>query len=280
MIYLVPQFGLSNRLRSIVSAYSLSQKTNQKLCIIWEKNKDFDFEFNKFFKEIPSVQFCDKHFLLHIFKNNQNIIPIPFNRVRLVVFFFVKKVILRFIEEFNDELVLNKRFDNYFWELRKKNLYIRTCYDFYGEECNSRLYNQLFKLTDSLQQKVNQYILTHFQNKNVIGLHIRRTDNFESIKYSTDDLFIQQIKNFNSPNTFFYLATDDIFVLYNMKRYFNNNMLYQYEKTWDRISIEGINCAIIDLWLLKNTRFILGSYWSSYSKLAAVLGNIELKYVM
>ena len=47
----------------------------------------------------------------------------------------------------------------------------------------------------------------------------------------------------------------------------------------DRISLEGMKFAMVDLFCLSKTRKIIGNVASSYSQIAAEIGGIEIEYV-
>lgn len=47
----------------------------------------------------------------------------------------------------------------------------------------------------------------------------------------------------------------------------------------NRDSLEGMIGAVVDLWSLSRTKKIWGSYYSSYSEMAAILGNINLEII-
>ena len=46
----------------------------------------------------------------------------------------------------------------------------------------------------------------------------------------------------------------------------------------DRISLEGMKFAMVDLFCLSKTRKIIGNVASSYSQIAAEIGGIEIEY--
>ena len=46
-----------------------------------------------------------------------------------------------------------------------------------------------------------------------------------------------------------------------------------------RDSLDGMKMAVAELFALSRTSKIIGSYYSSYSQIAAELGNIAIEYV-
>ena len=114
-------------------------------------------------------------------------------------------------------------------------------------------------------------------NHNVIGIHIRRTDNKQSIRFSPTNLFYEAIDKEleRNPNQSFYLATDDpkeekSFILKYGER------IISYKKgSLDRNNPNAIHDALIDLYHLSQCGKIFGSYYSSFSDVAALWGGID-----
>jgi hypothetical protein len=66
--------------------------------------------------------------------------------------------------------------------------------------------------------------------------------------------------------------TYDIFI----KKY-GDKITYVKRDVFDR-SVDQQRYALIDMILLSRTKYILGSYWSSFTELAQRLGNSKVKY--
>jgi hypothetical protein len=81
------------------------------------------------------------------------------------------------------------------------------------------------------------------------------------------------------PASTFYLATDDPEVKNTFRREFGAR-LYSGDIRMARTTKEGMQDALVELYTLSGTSQILGSYWSSYSKVAAELGGIPLTRVV
>ena len=113
--------------------------------------------------------------------------------------------------------------------------------------------------------------------KNTIGIHIRRTDNLESIQHSPIKKFIDYIYTAirNNDNQKFYLATDDLSVKEEFIKLFGDKIITM-DCVLRRDSEEGIKSALLELYILSSCSKIIGSYYSSYSELAAQIGNIPL----
>lgn len=114
--------------------------------------------------------------------------------------------------------------------------------------------------------------------ENSIGLHIRRTDNKESIRCSTDALFFNVIDQTlrNDPSVKFYLATDSQETKRIFQEKYPQNIVVNPAKA-ARDTKDGIITAMVEMILLSRTKKIFGSYYSSYSEAAALLGNVPLQ---
>ncbi len=108
------------------------------------------------------------------------------------------------------------------------------------------------------------------------GLHIRRTDNVKAIASSPTEQFVKLVDERirNNPNFSFFLATDcpDTQKLF-ADRY--QDRVFIRQKQFGRSTIEGIQSALIDLYLLSRCCEVFGSHYSSFSHTAAEIGNIR-----
>lgn len=80
------------------------------------------------------------------------------------------------------------------------------------------------------------------------------------------------------PAANFFLATDEIDFRRCLVKRYGNRIIYR-ENVLNRTSVEGMIDGAIDLYCLAATSRIIGSYWSSYSEIAAELGGISLEIV-
>ena len=109
-----------------------------------------------------------------------------------------------------------------------------------------------------------------------IGVHIRRTDNIPAIdKSSTDNFILSMKKELEAdPEAMFYLATDDLSEEDKLRREFPGKIISNLERDLSRNSIAGIRDAMVDLYCLASTRKIIGSYFSSFTDIAADMHQI------
>lgn len=141
---------------------------------------------------------------------------------------------------------------------------------------SASFYRYIFQPTAEIQSAVSERILQ--LDEHGIGIHIRRTDNKESIHYSTDDMFISEMDRIitDEPATKFYLATDSEITKQTFKKRYGDHLLMSPNKA-RRDTLDGIKDAAIELFTLANTKAILGSYYSSFSEAASLLGNTSLR---
>lgn len=143
--------------------------------------------------------------------------------------------------------------------------------------CSHYHLKDLFVPQLDIQQKITE-IISRFSSY-TIGVHIRRTDNRESIKRSPIEAFTHSLTTEieQNPSVMFYLASDDEDVKQMLIEKYPGRMITYSGKVF-RNSLEGMKSAVIDLFCLSNTQKIIGSDYSSYSQIAAELGGIPLEY--
>ena len=78
------------------------------------------------------------------------------------------------------------------------------------------------------------------------------------------------------PDTLFYLATDDLKEETRIREAFPGKILSNENRCLRRDSREGMQDALCDLYCLAATRRIIGSYFSSFTDIAADMRGIPL----
>lgn len=269
MLIIEPFGGLANRMRVIVSGLWLSDQLCQELKVIWNNNSELYCSFEDLFQPIAGMKIIKKKVKYKYLKStNQS------NWVRKIIAFLINNFIgidLCIKEADFKRYIWNKKIDLLEVSKGKKEIYIHTCEEF-GD--NSKEFSKFFPLPEL------QYIIDQNCNKfndKTIGIHIRRGDHYESIRKSRLDLFIKEIElRIQENDNLFFLATDDDEVLYELRNRFHEKILFN-SRVLNRNTKKGIIGALIDLYCLSKTTYIYGSYRSSFSDIAARLGNIESK---
>ena len=165
-----------------------------------------------------------------------------------------------------------ENFDFYDWAKNRK-VYIASFVYFYSPEDENDRFSVFRPLASILQEIDTRCSLF---GTNTVGVHIRRTDNTLSIAQSPTRLFIERMKKEIEQNgdTTFYLASDSEEDKRSIVNRFGNRVFTSVHKA-DRNSLEGMQEALVELYLLSHTRHVLGAVHSSFSETAAQIGKIS-----
>ncbi len=148
---------------------------------------------------------------------------------------------------------------------------IDTCEEIPHDHSN---YMKYLNPAAPILHKVNE-ISDQF-GKDAIGVHIRRTDNEAAIKHSPLELFTKEVDKAVNKGQKIFLATDDTTIeAYYLQRH-PKNVIVNSSKNFNREDIDGVKDAMIDLYCLANTSHIYGSFWSSFTNVAARINQIPL----
>ena len=249
-----PLGGLCNRMRAIVGAVSLAEKTYRIPIIIWTQDVTLNARFSDLFEPLPF-----------------RVIECPLDSLKYKLMFHWYKDV-RHCMFLDDKWISSnargKDFDIWRNLVEGKDLFLQTNLDVFFDGDYS-----IFKAKASLINELNN-IKT---DSNTIGLHIRRTDNVNAIKYSPTSLFFERVEEELkvNPQTKFYLATDDPQEEQAFIDKFGKCILVYKKHSLDRNNPIAIKDALVDLYNLSHCRKIYGSYWSSFSDTAALWTGIE-----
>jgi len=122
------------------------------------------------------------------------------------------------------------------------------------------LYRSMFTPRQDIMERANNRLQT--LSGQLVGVHVRRTDNIKSIQSSPTEAFIDKMKTF--PESQFYLATDSEDVKRQMRDVFSNRIITSSAKA-ARNTLEGMKDALCEMLILSRTSYFLGSYYSSFS---------------
>ncbi len=255
MIIIQPSGGLCNRMRVINSGWKLAQKRKEKLLVLWNCNQELNCPFDALFRPVSEFKIT-------------NIRSVADPRK-----LFYQKTARSYLT--NEELLAhrcpNGSLDETYVRNLKKNIYIFTWEWFYPAEDY-----HLFIPTDLLQKRIDN--MTSRFGSSCVGVHIRRTDNQPAIGKSSTEAFIDSMEReiSQNPDTMFYLATDDTGEETRIRKAFPDRVLSNQKRCLRRDNKEGIQDALLDLYCLASTRKIIGSYFSSFTDIAADMHGIPL----
>ena len=251
-IIVQPTAGLCNRMRTIAAATVLAELLGRKMVVVWASDATLNASFRSLFKPLPFKVFDVR---LKSFCQ------------RLIWHFFKK--ILRY-KVYDDKWIYENARGKEFstWKnLIGRRIYLYASSDIFISQGDY----SIFKITEEIKQQ------TLHSHDGIIGIHIRRTDNEMSIRHSPTELFIHKIEDDikNNPDQKFYLATDDKAEEQRIKQMFPDNIIVYKKQSLDRNDPVAIRDAVIDLYNLAHCKKIYGSYYSSFSDIAALWGGIE-----
>ncbi len=273
-----PIGGLCTRLLVIDSVIKLVKLLKpDEAIIIWEKNLNINCSFKELFHFPDRLQFIEtkgfsKFSIRSYFELYNSFHPSTFRCP------FLNKSLgketryesVKYADEMDQMINLN---EDYFLNMNVESLYV----SFWGRLVPKT--QEIFKLhpIDNISKQINN-IVNAF-NKYTIGVHIRRTDHYHAIKYSTTEGFIKamenKVENFNAS---FFLSSDSDKIIKTIQKRFGNRIITQ-DRISDRNSSSGIKDAVIDLFCLSKTKEIIGSYKSTFSQVAAEIGGIDIQEI-
>lgn len=135
-----------------------------------------------------------------------------------------------------------------------------------------RCFRPLPELRDHIAGISSQY------TPRTLGVHVRRTDNVTAIRRSPLIAFrrrIDRLLDDGMADTLFLCTDSDEVRRYFRETYGRRVLTRQIEVHRD--TLQGMRDAVIDLWCLALTSRILGSYYSSFSEIAAELTGVPFE---
>lgn len=254
----IPYAGLGNRMRAIASAYKHSIENNIELEIHWNRENGLNASFFSLFKPVDSLKIKDSKLLSYFIYNHPN--KTNLHMPQLVDKLFGRKSFYG--------IGINK-----LQELPKVKSVICSTYSQQGE---LHPLAELFKPVENIEKIINDNKRKF--GKYTVGVHIRRTDNVNSINNSKIELFYEKINTLfmENPDAKVFLCTDDIKTKEEIIAKWGRERIITYNSTLSRNSYKGIRDAVVELFTLASTDVIWGSYFSSYTEIASQLFNKEL----
>ena len=272
MIIVEPMGGLANRMRVIASAIALSQSLKAKLTVVWNENDELKCPYSLLFNESGSFVVSQKKKLYNHLKTSHQ----PSLRESTLVKWRNKLVDIDYCIQDADvyQLITQGQLNLYEAAQQYKTVYIQTCHEFGNNTYAYRYFEPIAAISEKITKIICQY------TEATIGIHIRRTDHENAKQYSPTYMFIDRMRQAltTRKDTSFFLCTDDPEVERLMVMEFGSK-IYVHKKDYSRLSVSGMQDAVVDLFCLSKTGKILGSYWSSFSEVAAKLNNIPLEVV-
>lgn len=258
-------------MRVLASCMCLQDSVSQHFTYYWKQDEELNATFEDLFEPLPGI-------VIHSMPFKQRLLD--YRKIRYGIW---KKFIRVFYRYFLYDAIwsdieiqqLKRRTDlNKLLELpENKRVLIWTCEEF-GNNLN---YFNYFRPKQSLLEEINRRS-AEFPEV-IYGIHIRQTDQIVSIRKSPVSLFIHKMEEVLKlePEAHFYVSTDEPKVQEQLIQQFGSKILLLENKSFTRNSLQGMEAAVLDMFLLSKTRKIYGSFWSSFNEVAARLGQIPLE---
>ena len=274
MIIVEPCAGLGNRFLGMASAYHWAQQTGDELTVLWKTERVMGARNEAVFSLPDGIRVI--HAKDFGYKDK------PFSHFRYQM---LEKKLRKKADYFSDVDMTNDWFvekgNAYYEEVMKNNdlKFIRAFSQFHDFSGIDRPL-EFIKPTDYVREKADS-VISGIDSSSNIGVHIRRTDNQVCINNSPLEVFIEAMEKEieKDDRVTFYIASDDLDTILELKRRFGDRIYYMAEKNFERDSDKGIADAFAELICLSHANKIIGSFYSTYSRIAAMLSGIELEVV-
>jgi hypothetical protein len=278
-----PEMGLANRMRCVISSQAIAKQNRLRLLMLWEPTNGFsDDDWDDLFTD-RIERITEEQYQEHI----------ATGPLRLSDWFdyvtghglqpkgdFEPATALKNIR--SRGMVIDHGFNSVISVLRSANVPgMRPC------RRMERKMTRSIGIHPEILNTVNRYSREHLSGREVIGLHIRRGDavlgnNRAKYLNSSDEAFSKLIKENleRNPGLFFYLATDCKQTEEKFMRQFPEKIIC-YPKSFvpslPFMPKGGQIDALVEILLLSRTSRIIGTNWSSFSRMAAGIGGIKLQ---
>lgn len=276
-ITLVPRGGLANRMRAIASAAALSARIGAKLTVVWINTADLSAAFSDLFLT-EKLPFCLKDLPRRRFaylpqRAKYLFLPTMWQNTRY-------SSTLRDERQHDRHYLIDAEPETvyaFFRSIRTGTVFVDTCHAFYPY--SAELYRSLFVPSPRVESRVAT-LLPDLGRSLPTGLHVRRTDHIQSIQSSPLSLFERTIKDILAvdPTRKFYLATDDDTTKDDLSNMFPGHIATS-SHTASRSSLQGMIDGAAEMFALSKCESIIGSFNSSFSEAAALIGDIPLKII-
>ena len=265
----VPAGGLGNRMKGIAAAIRLAHEGQRSLTMIWFQDWGLGCRFDQLFEPICSDGVTLREpgpadYLLYDRPRRKNL-HVPGLMQRLL-----------FDRRMGEEEAtkrMEEGFDFGAWA-KDHDVWMSSHVYFMSNDIPVDAFD-IFRPIGSLRERVKERLMQC--GNDVVGVHIRRTDNERSVRESPTEAFIAEMEK-EPATTRFYLATDDEGEKQRLRAAFPGRVVTQAAPA-DRGSVSGMQDALVEMYTLAGCRKILGSSCSTFSMTAASIGRAPLVIV-
>lgn len=269
----IPVGGLANRMLAMTSAYELARDTQRSLTVIWQKDAGLNASFFDLFTPLNEpIKIVSKDSLIfslyyEIPRKKNLYVPKILHKLSRGVWI---QHLSSETASLNEEFFLEKALQPV------KNISVTSCYPFYDKETAGDL-KKIFHPSDKVEKRIDKILSG---KKPDIALQIRRTDNQWSIDHSPTFMFEEIVRReiAKNPDIIIYLATDDQDTKFLFKENFSRNIIFNPSKA-NRDTFEGMIDGAAEMFIMAKCHTIYGSFSSTYSYVASLLGDACLEVV-
>lgn len=262
---IVPIGGLANRMRIIMSILYLSASSQDSIpiCIVWRSNKECRAWFEELFLPIKqdNIVFSHGSYADEVSSRNNLWLPTLLRIGRYTIWKDDISPSVFPVEKFLE---------------REGKVHLSTCHALC--DYNQESVKEIFRPRQNIMGKVESF--TENFSAHTLGVHIRRTDNKQSIMHSPLSEFEKRIDTYMEEfaDAKIFLCSDEKRVKDFFRQRYGDRLLTR-QAVLSRNSLEGMQDAVADLWCLSRTQTVIGSYYSSFSDTATEIGGQPLEII-
>lgn len=257
-LIVIPRGGLGNRVRVVNSAYRLCKKLGCKLYVVWQLTPELNCRYDNLFKVMEGITVVNTGA-----RSSRGLELLCDSAAKIInrsVGFYDDSTRDDLVRKISDEMLPLQR-----------TVVARVNDGFYATNLPPDWLSPHETLVAEIDSVCSRFPM------HTVGIHIRRRDNQESVQVSRTESFIEKMDEMiqQNPEVKFFLATDCMSTQVLLCGRYGKN-IFTREKVLNRNEPAGIQDALIDMYCLSRTDFIVGSYWSSFSEVASLLGKVPL----
>lgn len=268
--------GMGSRLLPLISCVRFAREAKKQVVCYWSENPgkqsfpyEGDISFTELFEPLESVEFVRYDTFIDNYPGSVTYDLKYRKGDKVVIDLHTSDTI--FIMRAVEPLFSTDEYYYNFFNINYNRLSDESLNDYIR---SYRFFLKELKPVPSIQKRIKK-VYEKFENKNMIGLHIRRSDGvFLGSEWSeADNALIEMGKKWISQGYTIFLATDDpkYETVFGEEGVIINNSEYKYRNNTDN-TIH----AVVDMYLLSYCPYIIGTEGSAFSLFSYLLSNNSL----
>lgn len=240
-------------MRAIDSAVAVSRATDRPLTVLWTLDRELNCRFDRLF---------DPRALTIVLRTIDLFDPL--GRLRYALGVRISRARARPYRDADNHRLRTEGHD--FRRRGDRTLYYHTCRPFMTRPVPF----EGFEPAPTLRPAIEAH-----RRPGQVGVHIRRSDNANATNHSPTGLFIEQMEREvrGDGEIRFFVATDSPEEERVLRDRFPGRIHSHRKRSLDRSRPEAAEDAVVDLFALASCDRLIGSYWSSFTDVAASLGG-------